>query len=101
MSDLFDLCDNPPRPTFDGATYDEERDGARLRLQLVKVLDLMKDQRWRTLAEISRSVEAPEASCSARLRDARKEKFGGHTVNRRRVKDEKGLHEYQLILKGE
>jgi len=39
----------------------------------------------------------PEASVSARLRDLRKEKFGGHVVERRAVK--RGLFEYRVIVR--
>ncbi len=102
MADLFDICENPPpRPTFDGATFDEEKDGERLRRQLEAVKDVMSDGAWRTLAEISAATGAPEASASARIRDLKKAKFGGHTVNRRRRagQENRGIFEYQLLLK--
>jgi len=84
---------------FDGATYDPEFDEERLRTQLIRVFGLMRDSKWRTLAEVSRTTGDPQASISARLRDLRKEKFGGHTVNRRsRGERKRGLFEYQLIL---
>jgi len=41
--------------------------------------------------------QASEGGVSARLRDFRKEKFGSHTVNRRR-KAGGGTFEYQLIV---
>lgn len=82
---------------FDGSTYDHDRDGARLGEQMLAVLSLMADGRFRTLAEISSQTNAPESSVSARLRDLRKPRFGGHTVNRQYVR--KGLHEYQLVLR--
>jgi hypothetical protein len=47
-----------------------------------------------TLAEIARELGFPEASVSARLRDLRKPRFGGHLVERRRVSG--GLFEYRL-----
>jgi hypothetical protein len=61
----------------------------------------MKDGVWRTLSEIEKvlGVGHSQAGISARLRDFRKEKFGGHTVERRRRGNAaKGLHEYRLII---
>lgn len=84
---------------FDGKTYSPCRDKVRLRAQLTAVFDAMKDGHWRTLARIHAMTGAPEASISARLRDARKSKFGAHAVERRYV--ERGLYEYRLIINGE
>jgi hypothetical protein len=81
---------------FDGKTYDPERDKERLKTQLFNVWALMKDGRWRTLEQISARVGCPEASVSARLRDFRKRKFGGHTVEREYVK--RGLFKYRLLV---
>ena len=64
------------------------------------VFDAMRDGQWRTLEAISMSTGAPQASVSARLRDFRKEKFGGHHVERRRMKELGGLFEYRLALAG-
>lgn len=88
-------------PPFDGATYDAEIDGARLGSQLERVRDLMLDGTWRTIPEIRNAVRRPdelmsEASISARLRDLRKEKFGGYVVEHRRVR-ESGLWEYRVL----
>ena len=52
----------------------------RLSGQLLKVFELMKDGRARTLAEIADRTRHPEASVSARLRDLRKGQFGTHSV---------------------
>lgn len=70
---------------FDGDTFDPKKDGARLTGQLKKVMELMRDGEWRTLAEIQAKVGGSEAGVSARLRDLRKQKFGTHMVERRRV----------------
>ena len=86
----------PPKRDFGGETFQPERDGDRLHAQLVKVFHAMKDGEWRTLAGISSETGAPEASVSARLRDLRKEKFGGHDVQRRFVR--RGLFEYRLLV---
>jgi hypothetical protein len=81
---------------FDGTTYDPPQDRERLTAQLAQVRALMADGRWRTLAAIAMRTGAPEASVSARLRDLRKPRFGGYRVDRRRVTDGHGLHEYRL-----
>lgn len=83
---------------FDGATYEHERDGQRLNAQYLRAFTLMRDGKWRTLAEISEITGDPEASVSARLRDMRKVRFGSHTVNRRYRGE--GLFEYQLTVRG-
>lgn len=75
-------------------TFIEERDGARIGKQREAVLDLMRDGKWRTLAEISAATGAPEASASARLRDLRKERYGGFVVDREYVSQ--GLWKYRL-----
>lgn len=81
----------------DGRTYSRERDKKRLNAQQQAVFNAMSDGVWRSLARIHAMTGAPEASVSARLRDARKSKFGGHTVERRFVS--RGLWEYRLIIK--
>lgn len=94
MSSMKDLIGDTPYPAFDGATYDAERDHVRLKGQLGRVYNLMKDGRWRLLCEINLWAGDSEASVSARLRDLRKPKFGSHTVERRHV--EGGLWQYRL-----
>ena len=74
-----------------GRTFDRARDGQRLGEQYARVLSVMSDGRWRTLAELSEAAAAPEASVSARLRDARR---AGLTVERRHVRA--GLHAYRM-----
>ncbi len=58
----------------DGRTLDHDRDDVRLGRQMAAVLLLMKDGAWRGLAEVAAGTGAPEASCSARLRDVNKAK---------------------------
>jgi hypothetical protein len=82
--------------TFGGDTFSEPLDGDRLRIQLHAVWVFMFDERWHTLHEASVATGAPEASVSARLRDFRKPKFGGHIVERQRVPNGNGLHIYRL-----
>lgn len=84
---------------FDGKTFQIERDGARLTKQLESVKRLMADGAWRSLSDIAALAEAPEASCSSRLRDLRKMKFGSFIANRRYIS--KGLFHYQVLPPGE
>ena len=69
----------------DGETYDPGRDLARLNRQAAAVYELMQDKHWRTLAEIALATGEPEPSISARLRDLRKDRFGGFVVEREYV----------------
>lgn len=86
-------------PRFDGPELtagDEQRFGG----QLAKVRALMQDGKWRTLEHIALLTGASEAGASARLRDLRKAKFGGHTVERRRVKHGGAQYEYRVSRVG-
>lgn len=78
-----------------GWTFSQQRDGQRLNRQAYVVWMLMRDGRWRTLAEIAALTGEPEASVSARLRDLRKDRFGGHIVDRRYLQN--GLWEYRVL----
>lgn len=84
---------------FGGTTYDPQRDYQRLKGQLGRVYLLMRDGKWRTLAMIRTETgdHDSEAAISARLRDFRKQEFGGHTVERRSVGN--GLFVYRLIVR--
>jgi predicted transcriptional regulator len=81
---------------FGGTTYDPALDHDRLKRQLGRVWDCMKDGCWRTLSEIEAVTGDPQASVSARLRDLRKEQFGAYLVSRRR-KDGRGTWEYRVL----
>ncbi len=81
-----------------GETYDEERDGARLDSQRRDVWDIFKDGAWHTLTELEERTGHPQSSISARLRDFRKERFGGHEVERQYVK--RGLWRYRRVIPG-
>ena len=84
---------------FDGTDYVPSLDDVRLTGQTQRVFNLMTDGRWRTLAEISLATGDPHASISAQLRHLRKERFGGHQVNKRsRGQREHGMFEYQLVV---
>ncbi len=84
---------------FDGQTYNREHDQQRLHTLLARVRTYMLAcDGWRTLREIQDAISAgSETSVSARLRDLRKEKFGGYTVDRRARGDRSdGLFEYRV-----
>ena len=95
------LRGDPPVRDFDGDTYNRNHDLKRLTGQNKRVSHCMKDGSWRTLAEIEEILGTgnSQSGISARLRDLRKEKFGGHTVERRRRGNAaRGLFEYRLIV---
>ena len=85
-------------PRFDGKTYEKQLDQTRLGAQAGRVWSLMADENWRTLGEISLVTGDSEPGISARLRDFRKARFGGHTIERRRRgAGKRGIFEYKLI----
>jgi hypothetical protein len=93
-----------PVALFDGKTFEPEQDGPRLSSQLVATRELMLDGEWRNLAQIvlalrKQGIHVTEASISARLRDLRKLKFGGYSVERRRLIG--GLWEYRVSERAE
>ena len=85
---------------FSGDDYDYVLDNDRLSSQILRIFHLMKDSKWRTLGEIEKITGDPQASISAQLRHLRKERFGKHTVERRRVTgmEKRGLYDYRLIV---
>jgi len=84
----------PPQTRTFGPTYDAAQDAPRLQAQMARVYALMRDGRWRTLAEIAEATGDPPASVSAQLRHLRKPRFGAHRVEKRRRSG--GLWEYRL-----
>lgn len=80
---------------FDGSTYDPELDEKRLTKQIYRVWAHMAPGQWDTLRNIAHHTGASEAGVSARLRDFRKERFGSHTVERKRLQC--GQWAYRLI----
>ena len=82
---------------FDGQTI-EPVDVPRLNKQLQAVYNQMKGHEWRTLPQLQQLIPgATTQSLSARIRDFRKEKFGGFLVERQRITDT-GLFEYRLDI---
>ena len=82
---------------FDGPEYAPESDHARLTGQIKRVFDVMKRGQWLTLDEIARVTGDPHASVSAQLRNCRKARFGGHTVERR-VRGDRSSGLYELCV---
>ncbi len=77
----------------DGVTF-TEADLARLNKQARRVFLAMVDQDWHTLRDVADRTGDPEASVSARLRDFRKPRFGGMSIDRKR--GDNGLHAYRI-----
>lgn len=80
----------------DGETFSKGRDLSRLNAQMRDVYELMKDGQWRPLFSIAANTGHPEASVSARLRDLRKSRFGGFTVERRYIAN--GEYHYRVLV---
>ena len=91
MSDTRSLFDG------DGDLEDDGKDD-RLKLQIVRVYEVMMSRLPYTLDEIAHRAHAPEASVSARLRDLAKPRFGAHVITKRQ-KD--GLYWYCLVELGD
>ena len=90
-----------PRPVrFDGFTYRRELDEARLTSNLRRVLWCLLNGEWWTLAQLRCGClgRCSEAGVSARIRDLRKPRFGGFTINHRRqeTNSRSGLWLYRL-----
>lgn len=66
-----------------------------------RVYNLMKDGRWRSLEDIQAKVGGTLPSVSARLRDLRKEKYGGHTVESRRKTESIYVYRLQVEVNDE
>ena len=81
---------------FSGKTFDAALDGERLNSALGKVYAVMLDHQWHTLDELAAKAGCSPQGASARCRDLRKPRFGGHVVERRRV--EGGLWVYRLLM---
>ncbi len=70
-------------------------DNARLGAQFIRVLNFAATG-WHTLKEIAEATGDPEASVSAQLRHAKKERFGGHALEREYLGG--GLYRYRIVL---
>lgn len=79
----------------DGSTYSRPRDYVRLNGQALDVWTFMADGKWHTPQEIEAGTGHNWAAAGARLRDARKSKFGSHEVDRMSIGN--GVFAYRLI----
>ena len=85
---------------FDGYTLNEDPDAPRrLGRQLALIRARMRDGEWHSLDELADWACCKEQSASARVRDLRKPKFGGHEIERRLRWP--GHYEYQMVLEGQ
>ena len=88
---------------FDGDFFDFEIDHSRLTKQMGFIFLVILDGRFKSVIKIQEEIldrfykQCAQTSISAILRDFRKQKWGEHTVNTRRVK-ETGLFEYQFVF---
>lgn len=80
---------------FDGSDIDQLRDGVRLTSQLERIMGCMKLGGWWTLKKLAEETGDPPASISAQIRNARKERYGSHVVEKRYI--DNGLYEYRLV----
>src|SRR5215831_11637914 len=55
------------KPAFDGDTFHDVYDGARLGAQMGRVIDLVSEGEWRTLSQRANATECLERSAGARL----------------------------------
>ena len=79
---------------FDGESYDRNRGKARLSTLMSRVKAIMWSGNWFTLRTLAEQCKGAEASVSARIRDLRKERFGGYEVERKHLLD--GVWVYRL-----
>lgn len=82
-------------PKFNGSDYNDARDGDRLKGQLLRVYQFMRGGGWHSLKDIADGTGDPEASISAQLRNLRKPRFGGHTIEK--TYQGNGLYIYRMI----
>lgn len=86
---------------FDGDTYTPSLDYSRLSTQMERVRAVMLSGMWFTLDRLHALTGDPHASISARIRDLRKNRFGGYTVEHRRHPDyplDSGIWQYRIVL---
>lgn len=79
----------------DGDTFDSSRDEERLNTQRRRLWAVISDGQWHTAGELEEAVGANWAALSARVRDLRKPRFGGHTIESQCVR--RGLWRYRYV----
>jgi hypothetical protein len=80
-----------PMPLFDSGVQLQPADHLRLGKQLDRIHAIVSDGQWYSVPDVRIAIQRrfgvqdPEPSISAQLRNLRKAKFGGLTIERRRV----------------
>lgn len=72
---------------------------SRLGAQREDIWRVIQNGVWYTLRELEELTGHPQASISARLRDFRKEEFGGRTIERKHLVN--GIYQYRYCPPGE
>jgi hypothetical protein len=70
-------------------------DRKRLKSQRSGVWNILRDHRWHPLTIFKQKVKGSDSSITARIRDARKKKYGGHIIQCAR--DAAGVYRYRLV----
>ena len=83
------------KPMFDGESFDKVQDQARLMSQLARVRAFLSDGQWHTLYDVHRVCGGSESGCSARIRDLKKDRFGGLIIEKRR--QSAGVWLYRMV----
>src|SRR5262245_53105006 len=71
----------------------------RLYGQNARVYNVLRDGEWHELWEIAERTGDSEASISARIRDLKKDQFGGHEIDKQALMlgPRKGQFRYRLV----
>jgi hypothetical protein len=86
QTDLF----SAPAPRFDSGVELTKADHQRLGAQIQRVLSVLSDGGWYSVPDLQDCIWAqfrvrdPEPSLSAQIRNLKKSKHGGHTIERKR-----------------
>lgn len=89
--------------SFDGPCFDWKLDHTRLTTLMALIFLEIRDGIFKTVEQIQWDItvnhrrRCSQTSISAILRHFRKEKYGSHTVNTKRIK-ETGLFKYQFVF---
>lgn len=65
-----------------------------------RIARILADGQWRNARAIARRLHLSTAGVTARLRDLRKDEFGGHVIQLRRP-ERPGVYDYRLVVEVE
>lgn len=98
---VAEVCKQPPEPEtmtplerFD--QHEPPRAYGELKVSHHNILNVMRDEWW-TIHDVAEATGYSESSASALMRDFRKDKFGGHALERRHV--DGNLYAYRIVLR--